>query len=96
MITKKEKGISRKLYTTINPIIAITIQKNIIMVYEEGKYLPWKFNLNGELIEQAKVYEFTSFDKKYLEEDFSRYYKETKKKEDTSQKMKIYQNKTNY
>ena len=91
LISKEKEKVSRKAYQTANPIIAVTIENNMLIIYEKEKYFPWQFSLDGNLINSAKVYECTSFDRKYLEEDFHAYYRETEAKNEYP-KQKTYQN----
>lgn len=47
---------------------------------EEGKYNPWKFNLNGDLIEFATFCEFRKSDQQYLADHFEGHSKEDMQK----------------
>lgn len=60
-----------KVYPTQCRIKGISIENDIIKVYEEGKYHPWEFDLNGKELKCATFEFYSRGDIKYISENFN-------------------------
>lgn len=70
-------GQKEAIYPTQCRVTAVEVDKeNVLKIYEEGKYFPWKFGLNGTKIEHATFNELSKRDLQYLADNFDIHSKE--------------------
>lgn len=62
---------NKKSYYTQCPITAIEVKNRLLMIYEEGKYIPWKFSLDGNCINAATFLNISRKDVNYLTDKLS-------------------------
>lgn len=56
IITNKDGKQEKKEYPTLTSIygVQLDIDTNLLIIYEDGAYLPWKFKRDGELVQRSK------------------------------------------
>lgn len=60
----------RQYYATQSRVMSAKMQDNHLIVYEEGKSIPWQFSRNGAVIKHAKFDENNKDDIKYVKETY--------------------------
>ncbi len=76
LVTDTNKGQNEEIYPTTSRIDAVEIREGELIIYEAGKYFPWKFQLDGTLIAHAKFNELSRRDWEYLAENHQGYTQE--------------------
>ena len=56
IITNKDGKQEKKEYPTLTSIygVQLDIDSNLLVVYEDGQYVPWKFKRDGELVQRSQ------------------------------------------
>lgn len=56
IITNKDGKQEKKEYPTLTSIygVQLDIDTNLLVVYEDGQYVPWKFKRDGELVQRSQ------------------------------------------
>lgn len=56
IITNKDGKQEKEEYPTLTSIygVQLDIDTNLLVVYEDGQYVPWKFKRDGELVQRSK------------------------------------------
>ena len=56
IITNKDGEQEKKEYPTLTSIygVQLDIDTNLLVVYENGQYVPWKFKRDGELVQRSQ------------------------------------------
>lgn len=60
----------KTLYPTQCRVNGICIENDIIKVFEEGKFHPWEFDLNGKMLKSATFEYHSRKDQEYIPENF--------------------------
>jgi len=76
IVSDTTRGQNEEIYPTASRITGAEIKEGILRIYEDGKYHPWKFKLDGTLIDHAKFNEMSRRDWEYLAENFQGYTEE--------------------
>lgn len=60
----------RQYYATQSRVVSAKMEDNHLIVYEEGKSLPWKFSRNGIAVNRARFDENNKDDIKYVKDKY--------------------------
>lgn len=77
IISDTTKSQKENMYFTQCRIQGLEIKDGFLNIYEEGKYHPWIFKINGTLVKHATFNEFSRRDLDYLGNNFNIYNKNT-------------------
>jgi hypothetical protein len=66
LIVDKKDLFSKTTYATQCAIKAMQMKKGILTIYEDHKYVPWRFDENGTLLNKAVFLEQSRRDTNYL------------------------------